>query len=57
MNIPEKDKIINSFIQNYGYVRDKELYMNGISDESTDAICAAAITIIEYLSNKEDIAK
>lgn len=56
MNRPEKDKIINSFIQNYRHVRDKELYMNGISDESTDAICAAAITIIEYLT-KEDTAK
>lgn len=48
----EKTEIINMFIQNYQMVEQYELFMNGISDESADAVCAAALTIIEYLNNK-----
>lgn len=54
MDIYKKNEIINSFIQNYGIVQSKELFMNGVNDESADSICAAAITIIEMLSNKEE---
>lgn len=51
----EKEGIINAFIQNYGLVRDRELFMDGINDECADSICAATITIIEML--KEDKQK
>lgn len=57
MNNEEKTSIINMFIQNYAFVQNKELYMNGVYDKSTDSICAAALTILEYLNIKEDKQK
>jgi hypothetical protein len=45
------------FIQNYAFVQNKELYMNGVNDESADSICAVALTILEYLNIKEDKTK
>jgi len=57
MSNEEKTSIINMFIQNYAFVQNKELYMNGVYDKSTDSICAAALTILEYLNIKEDKQK
>lgn len=51
MTDSEKYEILNMFFDNYSFVQKKEVYMNGVYGENAEATCAAALTIIEYLTN------
>lgn len=51
MTDSERCEFLNMFFNNYSFVQRKEIQMNDVYGENADATCAAALTVIEYLTN------